>query len=52
MALALACATAATLVAALAESWNAQHTDNLRVGVAASVTVVTVHYLCAGWFVA
>jgi dolichol kinase len=50
--MAIVCGTAATLVASLAESWNTKLTDNLRVGIAASVTVIAVHYLCAGWFLA
>jgi dolichol kinase len=50
--MAVACATAATLVASLAESWETKVTDNLRVGVAASVTLIATHYLCAGWFLA
>jgi dolichol kinase len=49
---AFTCATAATLVACLAESWRSKVTDNLRVGVAASVTLIATYYLCAGWFVA
>jgi hypothetical protein len=50
--MALACATAATLVASLAESWKSKLTDNLRVGLTASVTVIATHYLCASWFLA
>jgi hypothetical protein len=44
------CATVATVTAALAESWATSLTDNLRVGVAASLAVIAVHYLSAGWF--
>jgi dolichol kinase len=47
--MAVICGTAATLVASVAESWKTKLTDNLRVGVAASVTVIATHYLCAGW---
>lgn len=43
------CATAATVTAAVAESWATSLTDNLRVGVAASVAVVAAHYLTSGW---
>jgi len=50
--MAVLCGAAATLVAALAESWMSKLTDNLRVGLAASVTVIATHYLCAGWFLA
>jgi dolichol kinase len=50
--MALACATAATLVASLAESWRSKLTDNLRVGLTASVTVIATHYLCASWLLA
>jgi hypothetical protein len=46
------CATAATVTAAVAESWATNLTDNLRVGVAASVAVIAAHYLSAGWFLA
>jgi dolichol kinase len=48
--LAALCATVATITAAVAESWKTSLTDNLRVGVAASVAVVAAHYLAAGWF--
>ena len=48
--LAAICATAATVTAAIAESWETQLTDNLRVGVAASVAVIAAHYLTAGLF--
>ncbi len=44
------CATAATVTAAIAESWETGLTDNLRVGVAASVAVIAAHYLTAGLF--
>lgn len=50
--LAAVCATAATVTAAIAESWETQLTDNLRVGVAASVAVIAAHYLTAGLFLA
>jgi dolichol kinase len=50
--LAVTCGAGATLVAALAESWNVKLTDNLRVGLAASVTIIATHYLCAGWLLA
>jgi dolichol kinase len=48
--LAAICATAATVTAAIAESWETALTDNLRVGVAASVAVIAAHYLTAGLF--
>jgi dolichol kinase len=48
--LAAICATAATLTAAVAESWETALTDNLRVGVAASIAVIAAHYLTAGLF--
>jgi dolichol kinase len=44
------CATTATVIAAIAESWKAKLTDNLRVGVAASIAVVAAHYLSVRWF--
>jgi phytol kinase len=50
LAMAALCATAATVTAAVAESWATSLTDNLRVGVAASLAVIAVHYLSAGWF--
>jgi dolichol kinase len=46
------CATAATVTAAVAESWATSLTDNLRVGVAASVAVIAAYYLSASWFLA
>jgi hypothetical protein len=52
LAMAAACGVAATLVACLAESWKSKLTDNLRVGLAAGVTIIATHYLCAGWFLA
>jgi dolichol kinase len=52
LSLALLCAVAATLVGSLAESWKSKLTDNLRVGLAASVTIVATYYLCAGWLTA
>jgi dolichol kinase len=52
LAMAAACGVAATLVASLAESWKSKLTDNLRVGLAAGVTLIATHYLCAGWFLA
>src|SRR5580704_1521163 len=48
--MAVICATAATVTAAIAESWETGLTDNLRVGVAASVAVIAAHYLTAGLF--
>jgi dolichol kinase len=48
--MAAVCATAATVTAAVAESWATSLTDNLRVGVAASIAVIAAHYLTAGWF--
>ncbi len=44
------CATAATVTAAIAESWATSLTDNLRVGVAASIAVIAAYYLSAGSF--
>lgn len=46
------CATTATVTAAVAESWPTSLTDNLRVGVAASVAVTAAHCLAASWFLA
>ena len=46
------CGVAATITAAVAESWATRLTDNLRVGVAASLAVAGVYYLSAGWFLA
>jgi len=51
-AMAALCATTATVMASLAESWPTKLTDNLRVGVAASCAVIAAHYLLAGWFLA
>jgi dolichol kinase len=50
--MAAVCATTATVTAAVAESWATRLTDNLRVGVAASVAVIAAYYLSAGWFLA
>ena len=44
------CATVATVIAAVAESWAMRLTDNLRVGVAASIALIAAYYLSAGWF--
>jgi farnesol kinase len=46
--LAIACATAASVAGAIAESLRTQITDNLRVGIAASLGVVAAHYAFAG----
>jgi dolichol kinase len=44
------CGTGAALIGSVAESLPTRLTDNLRVGVAASTSVVAMHYLTAGWF--
>jgi dolichol kinase len=48
LALSLACAAPAALVAALAESLNSRVNDNLRVGVAAAVTIAVAHAMFVG----
>jgi dolichol kinase len=50
LAMAALCATVATVTAAVAESWKTALTDNLRVGVAASIAVIATHYLTVGLF--
>jgi len=48
--LAVICGTAASIAGSLAESIETDITDNLRVGVAAAVTVVATHFIAAPWF--
>jgi dolichol kinase len=48
--LAVLCGTAAAIVGSIAESWPTRITDNLRVGVAAAVSVVAAHFALAGYF--
>ena len=46
--LAFACAGTATLVAGICESLNSRLNDNIRVGVAASVVVIAMHWQMVG----
>lgn len=50
LAMAILCAGAASVVAAIAESLPTEISDNLRVGLAASVTVVATHFASTGFF--
>lgn len=47
--LAVICGVSAALCGSLAESLPTRITDNLRVGIAASVAVIIAHYAAAGW---
>jgi phytol kinase len=49
IALALACAAPATLIGALAESLPMRLNDNIRVGVAAAMTITAAHAMFVGW---
>jgi dolichol kinase len=49
LAVALACVTPAVLVAALAESLPVRMNDNIRVGVAAGLTIALTHGMFVGW---
>jgi dolichol kinase len=44
------CGVSAAFAAAIAESLRSRITDNLRIGLAAAVTVVAAHFLTASWF--
>ena len=46
---ALVCGGSATVIAAIAESLPSRINDNIRVGVAAAVTVATAHAVVVGW---
>ncbi|MGE5194717.1 MAG: hypothetical protein ACM3U2_19675 [Deltaproteobacteria bacterium] len=47
--MALACVVPAALAAALAESLPMRMNDNIRVGVAAALTILTTHGMFVGW---
>lgn len=49
LAVALACVTPAVIVAALAESLPVRMNDNIRVGVAAGLTIAFTHGMFVGW---
>lgn len=49
LAVALACVAPAVLVAALAESLPVRMNDNIRVGVAAGLTIALTHGMFVGW---
>jgi len=51
LAMAAVCGLSAALAGAIAESLPSKITDNLRVGVAASLAVIAAHFSVAGWFV-
>jgi farnesol kinase len=51
LAMAAVCGFSAAFAGAIAESLPSRITDNLRVGLAASLAVVATHFTVAGWFV-